>query len=889
MSEDKKDIETQIPKEEEKVPDTQKKKPNTNKEPQYPSLGVQIRKDGQEVVPWSLNPTSDFVNPYGLTLKRKKRKKSLNFEKPREGCAVLQPKVNEPFEPIPRRMTRKELVKRVEEDFRSTNVEELLKNKFDINFSIPDQSKLPLPFFDDKMYDIYPNDYWMKQAIDKDNGKFLKIPAKALIMDPKTKKGAWKKVLVVAYNDKSDTFSVELDGEEEKIIENMPKMYILFDSENPSIFCKRISEAMKLRQKSEEIIKYNYYLKKIPKFEVRELPKERATKIINKIKELKNFNYVEQFLNSEMNTVSKSYVFQLNKIMFDNLYFKEKSKDLCCLNLNIEAPQLPPIPKFGKEMLYEENKEFKYFELEKRFNVNTLLCKKNIIQTLYKIRTLICSMKHSLSLYKVKFNNTVRLDEFIKDEKKNIYDFKKMLDSEQIQVIKKLLQNLEYKEVPLLDSPDRKKAAANKKEAKESKIEENNELNGYKPVVEEPFLIDFMKNRPKETKQKIFVFTEDREREEKKQNLIKEINNLKTLTLIKKINIMFQDELYATVVNSLINYVEFFEKNIPIKTEIIKTNEVNNIYPDPLDITNRIKNITKSKMILSEGNAFNKITDDPDEDLNTTYETIEYETENRFFEDKKPIFNIILKYKDGQFGYHLQVEDYIIEIRKIFDEGLDKIQKIEQINFAKTKIYSTMKYFDMLKRYKGLKFKKKQNEPLKTSENKQKENINANISGSQKKDEDKNNKEGIQEIDPKEDINNIENKFNPKKEESYWLEDLYDRLEKCLLMGKEPLEQFGALFNQYKKDLDIEPEQYVKSLDEAATENGNAVHTLRDDIIKHQNLYEQIKKEIKETIQVSYFNVNCKDVRDTLLNKHAKIKELEISCLNKKSRNKLFK
>ena len=35
-----------------------------------------------------------------------------------------------------------------------------------------------------------------------------------------------------------------------------------------------------------------------------------------------------------------------------------------------------------------------------------------------------------------------------------------------------------------------------------------------------------------------------------------------------------------------------------------------------------------------------------------------------------------------------------------------------------------MKYFDMLKRYKGLKFKKKQNEPLKTSENKQKEKIN---------------------------------------------------------------------------------------------------------------------------------------------------------------------
>ena len=872
MSEDNKDSDNLKAKEEEKVPDTTKKKSNQHKEPQYPSLPVQIRKDGQEVVPWSLNPTSDFVNPYGLTLKRKKRKKSFNIEKPREGCAILQPKVNEPFEPIPRRMTRKELVKRVEEDFRNTNVETLLKNKFEIDFSIPDESKLPLSFFDDKMYDIYPNDYWMKQALDKNTGKYLKIPAKALIWNKETKTGKWERVLVQGYNSENDTFSITMDGDEEKVIDNMPKMFILFDSENPSIFCKRISEAMKLRQKSEEIIKYYYYLKKIPKFEVTELPKDRANKIINKIKQLPNFNIIDQFLDSEMKSVSKSYVFQLNKMMFDNLYFKEKSNELCCLNLKIEAPQLPPVPKFGKEMLYEENKEFKYLELEKRFNVNTLLCKKNIIQTLYKIRSLIYTMKQTLSLYKVKFDNTVRLDEFIKDEKKNIYDFKKALDAQQIQIIKKMLQSLEYKEVPLLDSPEKKKAMKKEKELKASKGEESNEQSGYKPANEEPFLIDFMKNRPKDEKQKLFVFTEDREREEKKQNLIKEINNFKTITLIRKINIMFQDELYSTVVNSLINYVEFFEKNIPIKTEIIKTNEVKNIYPDPLDITNRIKNITQSRLILNERNAFNKETDDPDEDLNTTYETIEYETENKFYEDKKPIFNIILKYKDGQFGYHLQVEDFIMEIRKIFDEGLDKIQKIEQINFNKQKVYSTMKYFDMLKRYKGLKYKKKQNEQKEISNEKKEENM-------------KNKESQIQEVDQKEDINNIENKFNPKKEECYWLEDLYDRLEKCLLMGKEPLEKFGFLFNQYKADLDIEPEQYVKSLDETSTENGNAVHVLRDDIIKHQNLYDQIKKEIKETIQVSYFNVNCKDVRDTLLNKHAKIKELEISCLNKKSQD----
>ena len=47
-------------------------------------------------------------------------------------------------------------------------------------------------------YEIYPNDYWMKQALDKNTGKYLKIPAKALIMNKETKTGKWERVLVHA-------------------------------------------------------------------------------------------------------------------------------------------------------------------------------------------------------------------------------------------------------------------------------------------------------------------------------------------------------------------------------------------------------------------------------------------------------------------------------------------------------------------------------------------------------------------------------------------------------------------------------------------------------------------------------------------------------------------
>ena len=163
-------------------------------------------------------------------------------------------------------------------------------------------------------------------------------------------------------------------------------------------------------------------------------------------------------------------------------------------------------------------------------------------------------MKNKLSLYKVKFNTTVRLDEFIKDEKKNIYDFKKTLDATQIQIIKKILQNLEFKaqDLSLIDiSPDKKKGTTNEKETKEkeaketkTKIEEADQ-NGYKPNQDiSPFLIDFIKNRP--LKPRKFVFKEDQEREEKNQRLMMELNNFKTITLIKKINIIGLGTLYLS-------------------------------------------------------------------------------------------------------------------------------------------------------------------------------------------------------------------------------------------------------------------------------------------------------------------------------------------------------
>ena len=66
------------------------------------------------------------------------------------------------------------------------------------------------------------------------------------------------------------------------------------------------------------------------------------------------FNLVERFLKPEMKSVSKSYVFELNKMMFDNLNIKKN--ELCCFNLKIEQPQLLTVPKYGKKMIKKKLK-----------------------------------------------------------------------------------------------------------------------------------------------------------------------------------------------------------------------------------------------------------------------------------------------------------------------------------------------------------------------------------------------------------------------------------------------------------------------------------------------------------------------------------------------------
>ena len=765
---------------------------------------------------WTVQKTSQFVNRYGMS--NKKIVKKILEDPRRDGVALLDPKVNEPYEPIPRRMTRKDMIAKIKSIFSTVNIEELLK-KQNIDFSHSNTSKLSLHYFDNKLFDIYPNESWMNRAIDQVTGKQLKLQAQCLFMDKKTKLGQWKRVLISSYDKITDTFSGYTDDAQKIPFENMQKIYLLIDSENPYIFTKRIVDAIKYRELAESRIKYNYYLSKIPTDELEALSELRLQKIFKKSKFMNDLDMIEDKAYSEINEINRSYLQSLAKIVFDDLYFVKKSPELCCFNLKLPQENKPKVPKFGKEMVHQP--DFNFRELQKSFEVKSIFSKRNVIEALEKIKNINNKMVTSMYLYKTKFNRTLKFDEFRREQRLHFTNFKLAIEQEEIGEIKNLLQKISIKSVK----------------------SDSNSTN-------EKFEVDF--GTQKINKKKKFVFPEDEQKQKYLEAVISKMNEFKTNNMINMINTMMQDTMYYVLCNSLIEYLNFFENFIPADVSVMNTHTVKNDFTRNSEIFPKIKNITKHfNTINLDNTAFGVLTSDflsHEIDLNTTNDLINFSTkEEENLKDgnsRLPIFHIALKFKENQFGYSYPLEDLINEVKKLFDEGLEKVQKIPLISLKHNQDYTGLtKVFEIVQRDKNIISKK---EILNAEQVKLGHHITAQ---------------------------NI-------KENSEWVSQLYERLGNSLLLGKDPLKKFLETFEMYKTYLNIIPEQHIKSFEfEDGTESGQVVQKLREDVIHIKKLNEKILGEIKEEIQVGYFLVNCREIRDILMQKFEKIIELEIDML----------
>lgn len=155
-----------------------------------------------------------------------------------------------PYENPPDGVPRKIVIERKRRLFEQQNIQELL-NAEGVDFSIGDDrvSCFPLEVFDNTDFDCRTTREWMDLAKDGDVVKY--VPAKGLFTEKNGSK-VWHSCKVIACNEEENKFQVVQTTNGETTW--LPRIFILFNAEDPFIFARRVAHAYQKRKETEALL-----------------------------------------------------------------------------------------------------------------------------------------------------------------------------------------------------------------------------------------------------------------------------------------------------------------------------------------------------------------------------------------------------------------------------------------------------------------------------------------------------------------------------------------------------------------------------------------------------------------------------------------------------------
>lgn len=697
----------------------------------------------------------------------------------RPNIAYINPKANEPHELIEGRPPRKVMIDRMKKVYATINIETLLK-EVNIDFTIEDplESWLPLHFFEDKELDIFTAEEWINKAKDKDEGT-LYIQGVGLHRD-KDNIGKWRRVLINNYNKDTEKYEGVWDEDkEEKEPCSLSKIYLLFDAENPFLFCKKVSQAAAERKKAESIIRYNLYIDKMGVDGLQEINEDIKKRLQISLSALKT--YKESIKDSEnlFRDLSSNYLRTTNKIIFDKFYYSHLSDLLIIQDLEL-PPEIINNPDIhvvkAREKGLEQIPSYNYISSYKQFTFHTLLCRKEIIECLQKIQEECNKIKDCNCIFNLDVKRPMRLLEFKSKQKNSINNMGKKMD-EWVKVIK--------------DTLEKSLTGVGK--------------GSFNLGVKSKEIYEYLKLK-------------------------------KYMTVVK---CLMQDILYSLITKSMTQYVNFFKSYIPETVEIKSVSDVKNNFIEEEKEDELNTTLDLMAPFVDDDKAVKaRVSDSHDDD--------DYYIEG----DTHPcLFSVNLTKKDDKtIEYTTKEEDLIKDIMQIFDDGLERMQKISQVE--------PLLLPSLIKAGKnGI--------PLKT--------ITRPKGGKPAPKTKSEIHEGFE-----------------LNEDAIWIWEKYETLIEYIKKACEPLKPYLATFEAFKEYIELDPNQRMKEIrDEESKDPEEKVWTfqkIEQDIIKNREIEQKILTEIPKVIHLSFFLVNCKEYRNDLANKFNKLADLEIDYLKEKAK-----
>ena len=164
---------------------------------------------------------------------------------------------------------------------------------------------------------------WMKKAKDPDNNQ-LYIQGSGLYRN-KDGDGTWKRVLINSYDPITEKYNGvwdepgpdgEMDNFDKKEPCSLSKIYLLFDAENPFMFCKKVALANSERQRAESIIRYNLFIDRMLNENLPDINDDIRKRLLNNIKKLSFLKMDQKNLDDLMRDLNNNYLRTTNKIIY---------------------------------------------------------------------------------------------------------------------------------------------------------------------------------------------------------------------------------------------------------------------------------------------------------------------------------------------------------------------------------------------------------------------------------------------------------------------------------------------------------------------------------------------------------------------------------------------
>lgn len=86
-----------------------------------------------------------------------------------------------------------------------------------------------------------------------------------------------------------------------------------------------------------------------------------------------------------------------------------------------------------------------------------------------------------------------------------------------------------------------------------------------------------------------------------------------------------------------------------------------------------------------------------------------------------------------------------------------------------------------------------------------------------------------------------------------------------------PLNEYVETFSNFTAESQLNPDEYIRSIEELPENERWSPEKIRDDIYEHRRLEQHLLSRIPESINVSMFKIVCNDIRNMYAKKYDEI------------------